>query len=582
MDELLYAFSESMNEVSRYLEYLYREKKWDTAQNYSSIETMASLVGKKRNRKKSNVVAMVISPYKNLFDLGVRFSDLSSIGDSRSVLDGSIEIKKGSFFKYSGKNYYLVTDLNFSLREKYIFGYFIEGTKKEVVLGKSDGTPNQSFVINTDRVEANSLSFTKDFNYVVAYRESEGESNGHFFYEDTINTLTSNLFTIDVKDGMTTISFSDGIIGHIPEAGRILKFYYLDTSGSGGNLNARYLMTEANVLYKPNGEIITFIPQENENESTIESFEIDSLYDESDSPLYVQNDATFLNGTDFEEFEDFKNNSVATARARPDKIFSETDLKTFICNSPESEISKISILDTRYNDFSILYSALNYKYDKFSKDESKQVSKFLNSTSEEHLISSPMFVYQDPKIIRLAVKIDLETEESDTKLNDLKEKVKYTILQKYSCLAQEFGSDISLSNIFNIIKDNSSAIELDKIEITFYEKLPLTQKAITSPIGLLLSKDSILKGVFFTTPDDYFYIPYDYDKSTRQAFTITSSDMLAKNPTILSAKKVNIEYAYDKDIIKYVEYSNYFTSLDNLANLSDKKSFFIYIDEVII
>lgn len=53
VDALLRSNSEAVSEAARYAEYLFKESKWDTAQNDSSILAMAGMLGYKPKRKVS-------------------------------------------------------------------------------------------------------------------------------------------------------------------------------------------------------------------------------------------------------------------------------------------------------------------------------------------------------------------------------------------------------------------------------------------------------------------------------------------------------------------------------------------------
>ena len=61
IDALLKSNSEAVSEAARYAEYLFKESKWDTAQNDSSILAMAGMLGYKPRRKISATGQLYIS-----------------------------------------------------------------------------------------------------------------------------------------------------------------------------------------------------------------------------------------------------------------------------------------------------------------------------------------------------------------------------------------------------------------------------------------------------------------------------------------------------------------------------------------
>ena len=76
---LLKASSETESELARYAEYLYKESKWNTAQNSSSILAMANMLGYQPHRKKSSTGKIYVST------------------DSRTHLVGSVGIDSETF-----------------------------------------------------------------------------------------------------------------------------------------------------------------------------------------------------------------------------------------------------------------------------------------------------------------------------------------------------------------------------------------------------------------------------------------------------------------------------------------------------
>ena len=61
VDALLKSNSEAVSEAARYAEYLFKESKWDTAQNDSSILAMAGMLGYKPRRKVSATGQIYVS-----------------------------------------------------------------------------------------------------------------------------------------------------------------------------------------------------------------------------------------------------------------------------------------------------------------------------------------------------------------------------------------------------------------------------------------------------------------------------------------------------------------------------------------
>ena len=66
--------AEVLSETARYSEYLFKESKWDTAQNTSSILGMANMLGYQPKRQVSASGTIVVSPDPRIHQVGYTYS----------------------------------------------------------------------------------------------------------------------------------------------------------------------------------------------------------------------------------------------------------------------------------------------------------------------------------------------------------------------------------------------------------------------------------------------------------------------------------------------------------------------------
>ena len=310
ISSILKAWSETGAEYSRYLEYLYQEKKYLNARNLSSITHMTDLVGYKRNLPKSAIGYVIVTHtdkngVNRLENYGVEFFDLDAASDydeltqnksatteEKSALvpwtaNKSYAIPEGSVITSSNGTKFLVTETveSRSLKEpfsvikkdpvkyasfieaggwngiKYLKVPVIQGEQVSAQLGEAAGTRFESFVLDALDVEnASNIISEKYFTLTVkpSYRIADEEATEETWYKVENVGLAGpydRVFEVKILDdeGKLLFKFGNGITGKLLPAGALVTVNYLKTLGEAGNILSKFQM---NTITFPNGEMM--------------------------------------------------------------------------------------------------------------------------------------------------------------------------------------------------------------------------------------------------------------------------------------------------------------------------------------
>lgn len=305
------AFAESGNELAKYLEYLYQEKKYNNARNLSSITHMTDLVAYKRNLPKSAIGYAIVAPTdkdgKNrLSNYGVEFFDLDASSDYDELTQNknatseekaslvpwtankSYCIPEGTVFTSSSGIKFIATESveSRSLKEpfsvikkddtkyksfieaggwngiKYIKVPVIQGEVVTTQLGQAQGTRYESFTLDSLDVEnASNIISCKFFKVLVKpikkVNGTDVDDGDTEIWEKIENVglagAYDKVFEIKILDDENKLlfKFGNGITGKMLPKDAIITVQYLKTLGASGNLSSKY---QLNTLTLPNGE----------------------------------------------------------------------------------------------------------------------------------------------------------------------------------------------------------------------------------------------------------------------------------------------------------------------------------------
>lgn len=446
--QLIETIAESLAEQARYGEYLLKELKWDTSQNYSSIKHMARLVGKKLDRKHSAVGTIIVSHtdpegIPRYAYLGVNnFSIDSESNYDNLELDedltedsylealvpwigiNSYSVNKGAIFTTNNGIQFIaaekktiqttsffwknVIESNSSLNTfyaqggwnnyKYLIVPVIQGIEKDVLLGTSDNTAGQSFLLSTLDVEAADNYYTKQFCYCTI----NGETWTEVQHLQTAES-TDKVFEIEILDDLsgTQIKFGDSICGAIPDKDAEIRFHYIETLGSEGNITELY---QFNNIFS--------------------GYELPETTNYVDLSIGCQNMWPIIGGKDLESLSEFKENAE-TAYAKNYKILHTfSELKDSINTISPLPLIKVKVSNF-YNNVKVnnvdIYencigvTGLSTSLRPLNTTEKSLFETIVNNELNDQILSNKKIKYLPPEITEIdsAIEIELKTNIQD-------------------------------------------------------------------------------------------------------------------------------------------------------------------------
>lgn len=304
ISNILKVFSEEENELSRYLEFLYQEKKFKNARTLSAITSMTDLIGYKQQLPKSAIGYVIVSHTdingnNRLANYGVDFFDLDAASDyddltqksnasdeEKAALvpwtaNESYSIPAGTIFKSADGTQFIATESveSRSLKEpfssikknsvkyknfieaggwngiKYLKVPVIQGVQVSKQVGQAQGTRFESFTLDTLDVEnASNIISCEYFNVTVTpYKKNsigEDESDGDVQIWEKIENIGlagpyDKVFETKIlnDEGKLLIKFGNGITGKLLPENAIITVNYLQTKGESGNITSKFQIT---------------------------------------------------------------------------------------------------------------------------------------------------------------------------------------------------------------------------------------------------------------------------------------------------------------------------------------------------
>lgn len=496
ISNLLDVICEGLAENARYMEYLLCESKWDTAQNNSSLIKMAGLISKKKSRKKSAIGYVIVSHtdekgHNRLVNFGSKFFNLDAPSDYDDIVykDGNkaqqaalvpwtynvqyTVPKYTRFITSKGVEYISTKDVtsralttefskivsneneyqNF-LRLggwngiKYLKIPVIQGIRRTMVIGTAQRIRNESFLVNTNSVEAAENSISREFFKVFVstdggIKQEEWHEISSIDLAEPYDKVFESMMTED--ESKVIIKFGNGLNGQLLPENAVVTLQYLETLGAAGNLTNKYQIQS---MVFPYGHTM-----QDPRNGWVGSF------------LSAQNDASIEGGLDIETEDDFRVsapvsylNSYATATTHEylAKIKKYTPINLMKCVvNADNNMNEIDIADLESEDINTQITTTSKKVEISALD----VSGNAIENAEETFIfplkvamgdqKSPndSFTYKKPNIIKIAPSFKVFSETYTMSDKEIETAIKAAILSKYSIKNAEFGNDIYKSNL---------------------------------------------------------------------------------------------------------------------------------------
>jgi len=528
---ILDVVSEGFAENARYTEYLYLEKKWDTAKNISSLLSMGALIGRKRYRPESATGIIIVSHTDDdnnnrLANYGRYFFDLNEESDYDEIdknedadyikkralvpwLNSSLyTIPEGTeFVSNSGISFFATKSVKIKKLEKkyseissdegtlkaflarggwdgikYLKVPVIQGIKRKAQVGVSTGERNQAFKFEARNIEAGNNSISKKYFYIEV-TEKDGTTTKWF--ELPMIQLAGpydRVFETELSaDGSyIIIKFGNGYSGRIPTKDSVIDLNYIETAGKSGNIEQNF---QINTIKFPAG--YSYIDPRTKNEREF---------------LSCTNIAPISGGKDIESRDEFRKDAPSSylkyyatsvksnyeKKVYENSPYSLLNAKCFISSDFTAEQLDNSIDDEIeeevLNQLSLISNSLNITAIKSNGQSMNEVESefFINSLSESLAeIKGPndALKYCAPLMIKMAPSILIKTSDLTVTDDAVINGVSQIIQSEFAVFQKDFKDDfvssriIHLASLFNFT--DSVELTIDAIADVDYDNIEL-------------------------------------------------------------------------------------------------------------
>ncbi len=478
---LIDTIAEEQAEMNRYNEYLTRESKWDLARNISSLFYMSSLLGYNPHRKIGATGVLEVSSNEKAFS---------------TQWITYVTYNTGDYIRHNGIIYYSAIDTNLASEPTLVNTDWVRyrtnhtqniGIPKYTEFSSDNlsyvSTASKTLGASDDYIEVPIIQGEKrEYNSIASgtlFEEVYIEHNSieNNFYEVYINNTkwseVDNLKGANATDFVYQTSstadyskvyfkFGDDTTGKKLISGDTITIYWIETSGSAGNITTQGIITSVNTSLK-----------------NILGISI---------PLFCYNYNSVAGGKDVENLESIRRNGIASFQAGgnlvsvPDyKSFLETgfdfiskavvwgayeqnldageDLWEWI--QPSENMIFVAGITPGNNPLDILLNA-----DGTSNDSYK-----IALIKEMRDIKSPSDIvsFHNVEFIYMTVVSNVRVENENYLLDEMASTVKDTIIDTYEIENMSFRQEVYESNYQRLI-DEIEGVQYHTTEFSFYKK----------------------------------------------------------------------------------------------------------------
>ncbi len=472
---LLDTFSDGLAENSRYLEYLLAEKKWNAAQNLSSLMTMAPLIAYKAHRPRSSMGVIIVSHtdpqgIARLPNFGRTFFSLDDQSNYDNIAEDpdpqitsrtqalvpwtfptAYTILKGTRFPASNGFEYIATT-NIAVRTlkeawstisadpnkladftkaggwsgiKYLEIPVIQGKVQSYTLGNSTGARFESFLLPVSNCEDASNNVSRTFLQYFVNTTNDPAQAVEWFLTDNIllaGTLDNVFEAINTPD-LSGVIFKtgDGITGSKLPVGATITVSYLQTAGSAGNLDSKYQIT--GVIPPNNGTLV------DPRTGAVSKF------------LQASNISTILGGSDADTMDTIRA-SAPTTYLDSYAIATIGAYESQIKNYAQVGLNKVKVFPGSVANSTSAYStvyvtAISSDGTALADGQATLVGPVAQAMAD---LMSPtdVLTYVDPNIIGLSLGVVVSTTSTDVSEANIKSMEKQLLSDNFSIFASDF------------------------------------------------------------------------------------------------------------------------------------------------
>lgn len=507
ISNLLDSISEGENELARYMEFLYLEKKWKTAQNFSSLEAQGDLLSYKRQLPQSAIGTVIVSHtdvdgQNRLANYGRYFFDINAISDYDDLSkdpNGTLEekkslvpwtnstpytIPKGTRFIASNGTEFVSTQavtskallkpwsqISGNEQEKdtffksggwngikYLKVPVIQGIVKRTSLGITSSRRFESFVLNSVEVDAAVNSISQDY-FKVHLVDPRTNTDEVWVEIDSIKRANAydKVFEKSIlKDGRgIKLKFGDGISGKLPPNGFTVEIEYLETKGAAGNIDSKYSIQ---TMVFPKGYT-----------------QVDPRTNTNTTFLACTNISAIQGGRDIEQLSEFKVNAPKSylksyTTATVDKyvemikkysplnllhvkVYPKKDITAFQVNSGvENWKDRVfNYVDVVSNNLNLTTVLSNGEVIDENEAEEALLQPLMLSLNGQ-ISQNDTFTYVKPNLIEICPSVKVRSSDLSISETEIYELVKTAFAMEYDIYNQEFQEPLYYSKLVELAK----------------------------------------------------------------------------------------------------------------------------------
>lgn len=466
---LIEAISEELEDEMLQDEYLTTENNWGLAQNKSSLLTESKVHNYSVPRKRGAI---------GILKLGVS-------EDYLSVPTSIIDIPQWS--QFSTEDNVLVSTFtanSFPITESSIEVEVVQGEPKTYSTF-ANGSSKESFIISNNSIDNNYYSvYVNDNLWEVV------DSLFDYTGDDNVLELTSLSDFSGVK-----LQFGDGIYGKILTSGDSVRFEYIETAGSSGNIvRANQVTNVESTIYNVNGETVELFCT---NEDSIAGGEDEASLEEirENSPRFFQSGDRATSREDYETlieaFSFIK--KVKVIGAYEYNLDNGNDLWNYI--PTEDNLVKVIALSTTNEGLT----------------ESQQAS--VTNLMYENSAPTDILTYPEVSVIPMIFNMDIAVSSRDYSFSDVKSSIGTALEGAYNLTDLEFFESVYTSDYYRLI-DSVEGVRKHKTYITIPHYITFdTAYAESFNLPLYPLDGNSIKVYVRTNPEDAYILIGQGDSS---------------------------------------------------------------------
>ena len=477
--------TDSNAELARYMEYLLAEKKWTTAQNLSSLQSMTPMIARKSHRQKSAIGFVVVSHtdpegVSRLQNFGRTFfslDDQSNYDNFTRDPDPQIASRtqalvpwtfSSSYLVYQGTRFVAANGVEFlatanvasrTLKEdwstivqdpskyaaflseggwdgiKYLRIPVIQGKLQSYSLGQAVGSRFESFLLPVANCEDATNNVSSGFLKFLVNTTQDPTAAVQWYQVNNILLAgpTDNVFEVTNLPDYSGIVFKvgDGITGAKLPAGALITGEYLQTAGAAGNLDKKYQIT---TIIPPNGTSM-IDPRTGSVSKFLSATNIGpilgGLAEESIDDLRANAPSDYLNSYASATTQAYESQIQSRAQVGLSKVkvFSGDNAQLSQSNGTISSSQSVLYVTAIASDGSALIDGQNLLVGPVS-----QALGNLKSPTDT-------LVYMAPNVISLALGVVVSTTSADTAESDIVAMEAQLLTDNFSIFASDFKKE---------------------------------------------------------------------------------------------------------------------------------------------